>query len=552
MPAVPGTSARRPVWSEPDLESWGLHRLVFRRRLPFLVLACALVAATTLRVVGVAEKHSLTGDESISYLAAACHQGDYTRLAIAQQPPFGRWVTAAEWKALLRPDRAMCLGEIRHELARTDIHPPLYFWLLHGWALVFGVGLWTGPSLNIAIAGLTTLVLFGFARRVIGQPLLAAGVAATWSFSPAAIRVFAEARQYELLALIAVLFLWQCVRFCAPPTDTPSRDGLLLAATVAAGALTQILFALVAVTGLGLFVVRLWGADRRLLASGLASLAAGYASFALLHPGFVASLRRGREQAVASATDRLGRRTERSIDTIAEFLLPPKLADGALAYLVAAMFVGAAAWLAVWALRTRGRPLRRCPTLIPVISFLWLLAAHMVLYVSFLAPRHAMSFKYLSVIWPFAAFVPVLALSVLPRLARRVVTPLLGVALIVCGSIAALGLFPNPRPQRAIEHAPHLVVDNVARRVLPRIVWRVPDRTLVFAADQSYLLAHQQDWLARLGPGAVISSYPRIVSYPPSGNTPHGQRRLLKVVMLRKGLIRRGQHLWSIPADVDG
>ena len=101
------------------------------------------------------EKRSLTGEESISYLAAACHQGDYARLAVTAQPPVGRWVAAAEWKVLLRPDRALCLGELARDLAREDIHPPLYFWLLHAWALLFGVGLWTGPSLNIAIAGLT-------------------------------------------------------------------------------------------------------------------------------------------------------------------------------------------------------------------------------------------------------------------------------------------------------------------------------------------------------------------------------------------------------------
>ena len=485
-------------------------------------LACALVTATGLRV---AEKRSLTGDESISYLAAACHQGDYARPAVAERPPVGRWVAAAEWKALLRPERALCLGEIGRDLAREDIHPPLYFWLLHGWALLFGVGLWTGPSLNIAIAGLTTLALFALARRTLGGLLPAAGVAAAWSFSPAAIRVFAEARQYELLALIAVLFVWQCVRFCDPPTETPGRDGLLLAAIVAAGALTQFLFALVAVAGAALLVARLWGSDHRLLASGLASLAAGYVAFAMVHPGYALSLRRGRAEAVASATDRLGGRTEQSIDTIAGFLVPPNLADGELAWFFAALLFGAATWLAAWALRGRGRPVSSAAA-IPLIV-VWLIAAHIALFVSFLAPWHAMSFKYQSVIWPFAAFVPVLAVLALPRSPRRVVAPLLGVALIVSGSVAAVGLFPGPPPHPALERAPQLMVDTVSRRVLPRIVWRVPDRTPVFAADQRYLLEHEQEWISRLGPRAVVVSYPR-------SGTLHGQRRILKAAALRR------------------
>ena len=148
-----------------------------RRRLALLLLACALVGSTGLRVAGAADKQGFTHDESISVLAAACHQGDYTRLTSAGEPPFGRWVPASDWKALMRPDRALCLGEIGRDLAREDIHPPLYFWLLHAWTLAFGVGLWTGVSLNIVLAALTGLALFGLARRILGDPLQAAAVA---------------------------------------------------------------------------------------------------------------------------------------------------------------------------------------------------------------------------------------------------------------------------------------------------------------------------------------------------------------------------------------
>ena len=76
---------------------------ISRRRLAFLVLACALVTATGLRVAGVADKRSLTGDESISYLAAACHQGDYAQLAVAERPPFGRWVARPNGRRCCAP-----------------------------------------------------------------------------------------------------------------------------------------------------------------------------------------------------------------------------------------------------------------------------------------------------------------------------------------------------------------------------------------------------------------------------------------------------------------
>ncbi|MDQ4072410.1 MAG: glycosyltransferase family 39 protein, partial [Actinomycetota bacterium] len=229
-----------------------------RRRLALALLACLLVAAGGLRLAGGADKSGLTHDESISYLAAACHQGHYARITLSGEPPFGRWVAASDWKRLLRPDRALCLGDIGRDLAREDIHPPLYFWLLHVWALVFGVGLWTGLSLNIALATLTSLALFGLGRRLLADPLRAAGVAGVWSLSPAAIRVFGEARQYELLALLAVVFVWQCLRFADPATRPRYRDAAGLAAVTAAGALAHFLFSLVAVAGAALLAVRLW------------------------------------------------------------------------------------------------------------------------------------------------------------------------------------------------------------------------------------------------------------------------------------------------------
>lgn len=398
-----------------------------RRRVAVLILACALVASTGLRVAVGADKPGLTHDESISLLAAACHQGDYKRLTFAAQPPFGRWVPASEWKALLRPERPLCLAQIGRDLAREDIHPPLYFWLLHGWTLVFGVGLWTGLSLNIVLAGLTGLALFGLARRVLGDPLLAAGVAAVWSLSPAAIRVFGEARQYELVALLAVLFVWQCVRFGAP-TLTPRRDALGLALLAAAGALAQFLFGLVAAAGALLLVVRLWPARRGLLASGLASIVGGYVLFALLHPGFILSLRRGRAQATEPAVGLLSGRIEQTIDTLAEFVLPPGLARGALGYVAAAALAVATAFVVARGLRGRigpsaGASAERGPAGPPerplasamALVFAWLALAHAALFLTFTSPSSAMDFKHVSVVWPFAAFVPVLAVAALDR-----------------------------------------------------------------------------------------------------------------------------------------
>ena len=145
---------------------------VSRRALAIALLVLAVIAGVGLRAAATAPKESFTHDEAISYIAATCHQGEYQEITFAGRGPYGRWVPAYEWQRLLQPEDRGCLGRIAADLARYDIHPPLYFWLLHGWALLFGVGVWTGTSLNIALAALGTLALFGLARRVLDLSLI--------------------------------------------------------------------------------------------------------------------------------------------------------------------------------------------------------------------------------------------------------------------------------------------------------------------------------------------------------------------------------------------
>ncbi|HLL86247.1 MAG TPA: glycosyltransferase family 39 protein [Thermoleophilaceae bacterium] len=527
-----------------------------RRRVALVLLACTLVAATGVRVAAGADKRGLTHDEAISYLAAACHQGDYARLTLEGRRPVGRWVPASEWKVFLTPERALCLGTIARDLAREDIHPPLYFWLLHGWGLVFGVGLWTGVSLNIGLAALTTIALFGLARRVLGDPLRAAGVAFVWSFSPAAIRVFAEARQYELLALLATLFVWQCVRVADPATRPRARELLALAAITAAGALSQFLFGMVAVAGLALVLVRRWRGRRGVAAGALAAVAAGYGAFALLHPGFTDALARGRAQATEPSLDRLDGRVELVARMLAEFVLPPGAAQGSLALVGTALVVAATALALAPGQPRRGeKDARPGDGRAMVLVFVWLTAANAALFLAFVSPSSAMDFKHVSTLWPFAAFVPVLAVGRVPRRARTPVAIAGAAALAAAGSVAALGQGPGAGPAPALERARGVVLDNVARGVLLRVVWRVPDAARVFAAQQHRLLDRPDAWLPELEPGDVfVGGLP--ASDPRYGNSPLLARRVAAELRRRHRVVpvadplERG-HVFRVGAAVD-
>src|SRR5688572_7386466 len=131
-------------------------------RRPFLciVLALGFVIAAALgeRIPQLRAKRIISFDESISYLVATCNEGAYAEV---EEPggPYGRWVTAGEWRRFLQVEEVGCLATIRQDLVQTDIHPPFYFWLLHGMVVLRGVSPTTGLELNLIfqVIGVTLL-----------------------------------------------------------------------------------------------------------------------------------------------------------------------------------------------------------------------------------------------------------------------------------------------------------------------------------------------------------------------------------------------------------
>lgn len=89
---------------------------------------------------------------------------------------------------------------------RHDGHPPLYYWMLHGWISVFGTGNTAVRALS-GIFGLAALPLVWLAgRRLAGRK--GAWVALTvTALCPYAIRYSTEARMYALVMAL-VLALW--------------------------------------------------------------------------------------------------------------------------------------------------------------------------------------------------------------------------------------------------------------------------------------------------------------------------------------------------------
>ena len=526
----------------------GKHSLASSAALALALVAVALVAGVGLRAAGTAPKSSLTHDEAISYLSATCHQGEWYAVTFGPRPPFGSWAPAAAWQRMLRTEDVGCLGRIRDDLARYDIHPPLYFWLLHAASLAAGTSLWTGAGLNVLLSALGTLALFGLALRVLGDRLRAALVALTWAVSPAVVQVFAEARQYELLGLLTILFTWQALRFAERPERARARDAAGLALLAALGMLTHYHFALVILGVSGLLAVRRTAARRLLVGAG--ALAGGAVLFLAGHPGFWRAFATQRSQAGGFVPEQFPDRLAQSAQTLSELVLPPGLAPTPLGWVVAPLVVGTAVWLLA-RMRGEGGPrgeepergsagasLERTSSAGPramIGLFLWMAAATVGLFLVFVSHGLAMTPKYLAAVWPFAAFVPVLALARLPTRPRAPIAAAGLAALLTCGGFSAAALHadePPLDPTGLIPRADRVVVDNVARGIFPRVVGPMRPETRVYAATQRHLAAHGDEWVEELaGGGVLVSELP--VSDPRYGNTSAQGRRLLSLVRRR-------------------
>ena len=114
----------------------------------------------------------------------------------------GRWVPARAWQFYWQSDKLGDLVHIGPDLAAYDVHPPLYFYVLHLWLMLTGMHHWAGPALNLVFALLTMLALFGLARALGFERLESSLVVLAWALSPAVVSISALTRQYDQVALL--------------------------------------------------------------------------------------------------------------------------------------------------------------------------------------------------------------------------------------------------------------------------------------------------------------------------------------------------------------
>lgn len=102
------------------------------------------------------------------------------------------------------------LGKILVDLYRHDVHPPLYFWVLALWRVVFGPSLEVARALSLCFTAATLALLYAYAKAV--RTRWAFVPVAIYAASSAGLRYAYDARPYAMACLLIVLTLFLAQR----------------------------------------------------------------------------------------------------------------------------------------------------------------------------------------------------------------------------------------------------------------------------------------------------------------------------------------------------
>jgi hypothetical protein len=535
-----------------------VNSLFFREKrvkftLSTIILTLAFCSSITTRIVGTAGKYRLSHDEGITYLCATGHQRQYHHIVQNKMPPYLTWTPTSEWKKLWNIDKYFCFTQIATDLAHHDIHPPLYFWLLHIWSLIFGIHLWTGPLLNLLLDMIVIVALYKFANFIFTNNLLSSTAVLVWGLSPSVIETSFYARQYSLLTLWTVLFAWQILKFTNKSNDSLFRDTILLIVITGLGALTHYHFILL-VAGCLLWLIfkRLVTASMR-VANVIASIIAGYLSLLVFHPTFylsvcrhIANLKQLKEIEIRERFTRtlFAFGPYRFYDSIAKHLTNANLSQ-----FVWMLFLLTLILLCIWSIKRRDCLIYHIKHFTEkqayiLFLFFWITGILIVLYLSFQSPKHAMCGQYMSMSWPFVSLISAFILCGLRKDKNRIIVlfafgwVLLGFSFIIA-EIYFSKIHKNPKVFDLVKTAPMIIIDNTARGVLPHIMWHIPDQTPVLAAQQKDLIGKKWLWADRLKSRSLYLSR---IAY---SSTKEGRKQILDILSVNYHIEPSAQRLFE-------
>lgn len=475
-----------------------------------VVLLAAVLIGVGLRLDAMHANPNVQHDEAWSYATASGRLGAFEKAI--QGGLSSRWVPASAWQYYWQSDSFGDLAHIGPDLAAYDVHPPLYFYVLHLWLMVTGMHHWAGPALNLIFAVLTMLALYGLARALGFERLESSLVALVWALSPAVVSISALTRQYDLVALATVLFVWGLVRATMPDRRRRWPDAVWVAAAACAALMTHYQTILLLLGGIvyavAVHFIGRRAEQRRPWAPAVAGVVAGVVLAGLFTPGFTHAF--GREGArIGGFTSKVFNEKLASIGTTLGRAagLPHSAAVIAALVVLAAVVVGLLVPRARRAIVTAVRGAR--PGWWTVLFFLAVTAGGVCLQnLAFLSLPPLLTSRYLAMAWPFFAFLPLLAFGLWPRW-RPLLVAAFCLLVLLPATLATPLLFGSPQrvPLDRLRTASAILMDTVGPGELPRFLWSVPGDTPVFAGTQTQVLAAPKAWETSMGRNGFYGAF---------------------------------------------
>jgi Dolichyl-phosphate-mannose-protein mannosyltransferase len=489
-----------------------------------------------LRAIPLGEKQFFKGDEVRSYLAATGHEGEYRILLSENQHPLGAWATADDWKRLIRPEAAIGLWAVAQDLAYWDIHPPLYFWLLRQWSLLFGVNFWSGALLNIALEMAILLLLVHIGWMLWRDRTTAQWAGAIWWLDPTAVRVSPLMRSYILLTLVGLLFVYALYRLFYHSGQS-RRLGLYslgLIVTMLLGLLTHYLFLFFTATALVLMGWLVGVNHLRSVAKLLGLVLVAFTLFIFIYPDFFWAftfLQEPRPEFWPLMPERLARTLAVNgalylpLLLCGVLLIGERLRDDKVQTLSLVAVHVKRLWQSV---RRRGN-FFLCLALFAILPVL----ATDLFFILLISPHHAMGAHYVTFATPLLALLTTALLTLSHR--RKTLATALLIILIVLNFVQLHPAIRNfgvpPRLTTTDLATPGvLLFDNPSSVHWFNVLLHLPDEQAVFVASQSTLLSEPAQWLPRLQKSGGLYIALIAATHDPTAATPEGREQILRLI----------------------
>lgn len=213
----------------------------------YLLLAVVMLLQAALYIFTFARyKTAYHEDEFFSYALSNSYYKPFIYGSAHQVPDYVNvWTTGEEFHDYITVGKGerFSYGSVWSNQAE-DVHPPLYYALLHTISSFFpdSFSWWWGFGINLVCFFLSQLVLFRLVSELCRSERFGLAACTMWGFSIAGQNTQLFIRMYSMLTLFLLLYIYLSHRAAVMEKQDIKRDLLPLGAVTFAGALTQHFF----------------------------------------------------------------------------------------------------------------------------------------------------------------------------------------------------------------------------------------------------------------------------------------------------------------------